>query len=69
MSPNPSPSCTYTPGDETCFRPDCPITCMRNYKDQGDCDIPLVSQAPKAEPQPVSWWRALFGRREARTNR
>jgi hypothetical protein len=65
MNTRPSDDCTYKSGDETCFRPDCPISCMRNYKDQLNSDVPLVSQAPKAQPQPPSWWQARFGQSKA----
>ena len=66
MSAKLSPDCTYKSGDETCVRTNCPITCMRNYQDQAGADIPLVSQEKKVEPQPPSWWKTHFGRREQR---
>ncbi|HOB74474.1 MAG TPA: hypothetical protein PKG54_08105 [Phycisphaerae bacterium] len=64
MSIKPAPSCTYTPGDETCFRTDCQIKCMRNYQDQLDCDIPLVTQTVKPRPQQVHWLKAHLGFRK-----
>lgn len=61
MSAKLSPDCTYKSGDETCVRTKCPISCMRNYEDQIDTDIPLVSQAKRVEPKPVGWWKSHFG--------
>lgn len=61
-----SPDCEYRPDEQTCVREKCPISCMRNYQDQADSDIPLVTQAKPPEPQKVSWWRAHFGGRKRR---
>lgn len=64
MTYKPSPSCTYHEGDETCFRKDCPICCVRNYRDAQDSDIPLVTiqKRPEHEHAP-GWWQTHFGRR------
>jgi hypothetical protein len=69
MSAKLSPDCTYKTGDETCVRTKCPISCMRNYEDQADTDIPLVSQAKKEPPKPVSWWWSHFGSADKKTVR
>lgn len=59
-------SCTYHAGDETCFRADCKIVCMRNFRDQLDTDIPLVSQNRKPAQPPAGLWHTLFHRRTAK---
>jgi hypothetical protein len=60
-------SCTYRPGDETCFRTDCQINCMRNFRDQMDTDVPLVSQHKQNGHQRVGFWQSLFTRRATQT--
>lgn len=68
MSIKLSPSCTYTTGDETCFRTDCHIKCMRNYQDQLDCDIPLVAQRVKPRPEQAGWLKGYLGLRNGRSH-
>ncbi len=68
MSAKLSPDCTYKSGDETCFRADCPMVCMRNYRDQAGSDMPLISQARRPEPKPQSWWQTHLGRSNGRTH-
>lgn|GEM_PF-4977529 len=34
--------CTYRPGEGTCWRPDCPRCCVRNFRDQFASDVPVL---------------------------
>jgi hypothetical protein len=47
-------NCTYRAGDETCYRPDCPNACVRNYRDQlvGDLPLSLHANPPRSEHTP-----------------
>jgi hypothetical protein len=60
-------SCTYRPGEETCFRTDCQYVCVRNFRDQSDSDIPLTVQAKQNGQHHPSLWQSLFGRRTAQS--
>lgn len=66
MSTKLAPDCVYRSDEQTCVREHCPISCMRNYQDQADSDIPLGMQAKKAAPKKVSWWQSHFGPRPRR---
>lgn len=69
MTFKPDPSCTYHSGDETCFRPDCRIVCVRNYRDALDCDIPAHANGKKAEKPAPSWWQSHFAKSGNRLDR
>lgn len=35
--------CTYHSGEGTCWRPDCPRCCVRNFRDQFASDVPVLA--------------------------
>ncbi|GMV97036.1 MAG: hypothetical protein HRF43_19290 [Phycisphaerae bacterium] len=57
MTFKPDPSCTYRETEGVCYRTDCPLACMRNYRDQMDCDIPIRWNSPGVRRPARSWWQ------------
>lgn len=64
-----NPICTYHEGDGTCYRPDCPKCCVRNYRDQLDTDLPVdlphqhaaTLHAPLHTVGLLRWLSRIFG--------
>ena len=48
-------SCIYESGDGTCFRPECPKSCVRNWRDQVVTDVPVVATSPRPRAQHRAW--------------
>ena len=33
-------NCAYVEGEGACYKTECPLACVRNYRDQGTTDLP-----------------------------